>query len=367
MTGNDRKPTAFDTGNSEAPKPASSKAAPAKEEEPQSIEKPKARTKRAPVALAAPELHDDDVIDGKALVAARAPERSLARAYRWLPVLMSSVLALAGLWAGVAITDFVERLFSRNEILGWIGVGLMSLAGLALLAIIIREIAGIWRLKRLGSVQRDAAEAVERNDAKTAASVITALGNIYGSRRDLTWGMAKLKERQGDIIDPADRIRLAERDLVAPLDAEACRIIARTARRVALVTAVTPAAALDIALVAAQTLGMLRELATLYGGRPGTLGTMRLARMVVSHLAVAGGLALTDGLVQQLVGKGILGRVSSRFGEGAINGLLSARIGLAAIDLCRPLPFLEADRPGMADFMREIVGTTAPEDADPKT
>ena len=90
---------------------------------------------------------------------------------------------------------------------------------------------------------------------------------------------------------------------------------------------------------------MMRELATLYGGRPGTLGTIRLAKMVAGHLAVTGGLALSDGVISAVIGKGLIGRLSARFGEGAVNGILTARIGLAAMDLCRPLPFLTQPAP----------------------
>ena len=145
-----------------------------------------------------------------------------------------------------------------------------------------------------------------------------------------------LRQHDSDIMDPRDRVRLADRYLVAPRDEEAHRIIARAARRVTLLTTVTPAAALDILFVAAQNLRMMRELATLYGGRPSALATFRLARMVVGHLAVTGGLALSDNLLQHVVGKGLLGRLSARFGEGAVNGILTARIGLAARDVCRP-------------------------------
>jgi putative membrane protein len=107
--------------------------------------------------------------------------------------------------------------------------------------------------------------------------------------------------------------------------------------------------------VAVQNMKMLGEVAALYGGRPGLVGTMRLARMVIAHLAAAGALAMSDQLVQQVVGQGILGRLSARFGEGAVNGILTARIGLATIDVCRPLPFTAASRPGLAQFLTEVM------------
>src|SRR5262249_37195426 len=158
---------------------------------------------------------------------------------------------------------------------------------------------------------------------------------LYSGRRDCRLGLALLREHKNDIMEPTDRIRLAERLLVEPLDAEAHRIIARSARRVTVLTTLMPAAALDMVFVIVQTLRMMRELATLYGGRPSNLGTLRLARMVVSHLAITGSLDMSDSVLQHVVGRGVIGRLSSRFGEGAVNGILTSRIGLAAIEVCR--------------------------------
>ncbi len=47
----------------------------------------------------------------------------------------------------------------------------------------------------------------------------------------------------------------------------------------------------------------------------------------------------------------MLGKLSRRFGEAAVNAALTARVGVAAIEVCRPLPF--AARP--APKARKIV------------
>jgi putative membrane protein len=118
-----------------------------------------------------------------------------------------------------------------------------------------------------------------------------------------------------------------------------------------MLTAISPAAIIDVAFVAIQVLSMVRRLATLYGGRPGFLGSLRLARLVLGHLALTGGVALGEDVIQQLIGHGLTARLSARLGEGVINGAFTGRIGLAAIDLCRPLPFIEAERPRLRDFL----------------
>lgn len=316
---------------------------------------PKRPTGRKPSAMAAPKIRiePEDIPDP--LVAAGPQPARVARAMRWGSLLVSALFGLVALWAGLAATRLIEDLFARSPLLGWVGTGLMALAVVAALMFLVREVVGLMRLSRLGTVREDAARALVSTDPKAARTTIDALKRIYHGRRDVAWALARLEEHESDVMDPADRVRVAELDLIAPLDEAAGRLVAVRARRVMLLTAVTPAAVLDILFVAVQTMKMLREVATLYGGRPGLVGTLRLARMVVAHLAAAGALAMSDQLVQQVVGQGILGRLSARFGEGAVNGILTARIGLAAIDVCRPLPFTATSRPGLAQFLTDVM------------
>ena len=121
------------------------------------------------------------------------------------------------------------------------------------------------------------------------------------------------------------------------------------------ISAISPRAAVDMVFVLINALRMVRQLAVLYGGRPGALGMLRLFRQVVSHLAVTGGVGVADGVVQQVVGHGLAARLSARLGEGMINGLLTARLGLLTIDLVRPLPFHTLPRPALNDLAGTLI------------
>ena len=134
-------------------------------------------------------------------------------------------------------------------------------------------------------------------------------------------------------------------------------MILDAAKRVSLVTAVSPRALVDIAYVVFEAGRLIRRLSELYGGRPGTLGFFRLARDVLAHLAVTGSIAVGDSFVQQIVGHGLAARLSAKLGEGVVNGMMTARIGIAAMETARPLALhrAEAARHGRFPVGADIV------------
>ena len=297
--------------------------------------------------------------EGRAIVVPPAPVLRPPRV-PWGVLLAGTLASLLMMWAGLAVTQLIEDYFARAPLLGWVATGLAGIAALAAFAIIARDIWALARLNRIVHIQADAAHALNTDDLPAANRAVTNLRTLYRHRPDAQLGLRDLSTYDSDILDGRARMRLAERHLVTWRDAEAHRIIAHAARRITLLTTVAPTAALDILLVAAQNLRMIRELATLYGGRPSALATLRLARMVLSHLAVTGGLALSDNLIQHVVGKGLLGRLSARFGEGTVNGILTARVGLAARDVCRPIPQEPSAKDTLSSLLKELV-SSAPE------
>jgi putative membrane protein len=277
------------------------------------------------------------------------------RRWRWGTMFWTACGGLLMLGLGVSVARLVQDLFSYSSGLGYLGVVLSALAVLALLVVIGRETLGLLRLATVEKLHARAAQILISDDRDAGRAVVRELLAFERATPQLARARAGLETHLTEIIDGADLIRLAERELMAPLDVQARRMVSNAAKRVSLVTAVSPRAAVDLLFVLFTALSLIRRLARLYGSRPGTLGMIRLFRLVLSHLALTGGMAAGDSLVSQLLGHGVAARVSARLGEGVLNGLLTARLGLAAIEVTRPLPFAALPPPALNDLAGELL------------
>jgi putative membrane protein len=285
------------------------------------------------------------------MVAAPTPRRRVP----WAVMFWVSAAGLVLLATGLGIANLIEDLLNRAAWLGGIGAMLAAVAVIALLAIVAREALGLVRLATIDAMRERAATILISDDRAAGRALGRELIVLTRRMPRLARARTRLESHLGDIIDGGDLVRLTERELMAPLDAEARRLVGAAAKRVSVVTAVSPRAAVDMFFVLVTALGLVRSLALLYGGRPGTLGLFKLLRHTVSHIAVTGGVAASDSLIQQVIGHGLAAKLSARLGEGVLNGLLTARLGLAAIEATRPLPFTALRAPALNDLAGSLL------------
>ncbi len=305
------------------------------------------------VARATPEVDEDE----REIEAAQAA--GLASRFR-LSIGAIAIAGLGGLLSlafGLWVDDLIESLFARAAALGWIGVGFLVALAVGAVALVAREALALMRQSRIAELHAALAAARSTDDRDAARAAVKRLVTLYAKRPETARARAEVARACAAIIDGRDLVDIAERALVVPLDARAQSEIAKAAKSVSLVTSISPRAILDLVFVIAQVIRLCRRSAEIYGGRPGLLGFFRLFRSVGAHLAVTGGMAVGDSLIQQLVGHGLAAKISARLGEGVLNGLLTARVGLSALSVCRPAPFGVAQPPGVADVAPFLFGS----------
>jgi len=275
----------------------------------------------------------------------------------WFMGLFAAVLTAFG---GIAAWAAFDALLARSQILA---DGFMVLIGafvLVCLGIILRELAALSRLGRLSEVHKVAMEVVARDDAAAARKLSARLSRFYAARSDLKWSSEGLEARVAEAFDADAILAQTERALILPLDQRAQAEIEAAARQVATVTALVPLALADVFTALTANLRMIRRIAEIYGGRAGTLGSWRLLRAVLTHLVATGAVAVGDDLIHSVAGGTLLSRVSRRFGEGLVNAALTARVGVAAIEVCRPLPFAAGQKPSVSGVISRALAGMIP-------
>lgn len=274
---------------------------------------------------------------------------------RMIAVLAGSLGGLVSLAIGLWTWDFLLASLARSPVLGAVVAVLVAVVSIALLAVSLREVAAIGRLRRVDRLRHSAEEALTLSDTTAARETASRLARLYRSRADLGWQRAQTEEAIAEALDADAILVAAERGYMAPLDVLARTEIENAARKVAAATALVPLAFADVLVAMVTNLSMIRRIAEIYGGRAGVIGSWRLFRAVFSHLVATGAIAIGDDLIGSVAGGSLLSKVSRRFGEGVINGALTARVGVAAMEVCRPLPFQACARPSVSGIIGRSV------------
>jgi len=349
MTTPPRRPAAFRLDPPEA--------APAPPRKPAPVPARRPRPVRTEAVVVPAEIDVFDRIDDA--LAVPPPPAAPRRRSRLGAIFAAALGTIVSLAVGLWVDGFVRDLFARADWLGWAALGVVAVAALSLLVIVARELLALRRLASVEKMRARAVDVVTRNDQPGARRLVDELSGFVASRPETAAGRRMLAGLRDDVIDGGDLVRLAETELLAPLDERARSLVLDAAKRVSIVTAVSPRALVDLAYVVFEAARLIRRLSELYGARPGTLGFFRLIRTVLAHLAVTGSIAAGDSFVQQIIGHGLAARLSAKLGEGVVNGMMTARIGIAAIESARPLPFGAVKRPGLSDILAVLTKFSA--------
>ncbi len=312
-----------------------------------------ARSEETP-ATAPPVPEPDPVLPEPAAmqIAATLAARKPSRLARWFWGLAA---ALVSFMASVAAWQFVTDLIDRQPLLGLLATALIGAFVVVLVIIALREIAAFARLRRVDTLHAASEAAAAHDDLTAARDVVVKLKRLYKGRDEMRWGLDRLAEREAEQFDADGLLGLAEAELIVPLDAIARREIEAAARQVATVTAIVPLALADVVTALTANIRMIRRVAEIYGGRAGTLGSLRLTRAVMTHLVATGAVAVGDDLIGSVAGGHLLSKLSRRFGEGIVNGALTARVGVAAMEVCRPVPFSRGKRPSVTGIVKRAL------------
>ncbi len=301
------------------------------------------------------------------LPAPLAPAEVSSAKKPWLKLFLGAAAAFALGVVGLDAYDYAVSLFERSVWLGGAFSALLALSAAGALGVVGRE---LWSLRRLAKVDhlRVEGERLMTSEAHgRAEDFLRKVEKLYRERTELDRPIVDFHDRASDALNDRERLELFAHTVFQPIDKAAYQVVVRSGRDIGVLTALTPIGALDSLIVMVRTVTMMRSIAKLYGVRPGFAATIRLLKRGVRNIVIAGVGDLVSHAAVETAGASLLKMLSARAGQGAINGLLAARIGLSVMQICRPIPFAEQELPSLKKLRSEIAkGLSAGEEAAPK-
>lgn len=261
---------------------------------------------------------------------------------------------------GLDVWRTLVAAFTVHAAAGWALAALAAAAVASGLGLIVREINNFRReLNRLHEVEtlsRDAAALITADGHGEGLALAARILEPIERRAGFGPAVEAFRARVGTAHSDRQVLELLTETVVRPLDREAYAIVGRAARDAGMGVALSPFGLLDAGLVIWRGLRMIRDVAAVYGFRPGFLARMRLLRRILGGAALAGGGDfVTDAMLAHAGGR-LGGLLSVRAGEGVLTAVRTARLGLVTMEACRPVPFAAADRTTIARLLRELGG-----------
>jgi putative membrane protein len=249
--------------------------------------------------------------------------------------------------AAIDLAQFVDGAFAHGT-----GVGVLAAAAVSAGAggagyWLIAELRGLLRLRsaeRLRRLIRSALTGELKQEIDVAATILG---------RDPLLGEAVASYRA--VLEPhhtgQDALDLFSRFVLAPADRLAQAAIRRATAQAFAINAISPTVLLDTLFFAARATRLIREIAGIYGQRPGFAGTIHLLRRLAGGAGLVGAVDLIGGVLVQQLGGAVFERISASAAESAYAAQKMARLGIVAMALCRPVEF----RPGEVPRLRSLV------------
>ena len=249
---------------------------------------------------------------------------------RWsMPVLVLSGFAVLSLGLAVLQTgNFVAAEFTRSAVLGGVTL-LVAVSGFGLIGL------GIWReLRALAALH--AVDGLRRDLASNDPVRMVAAGRRWLARVE---GGAALLPALDGLNDPDAVLPLLRAGLEAGLRARADGLGRRAAMQVVAGMAATPAPSLVVLLVSWRGLRLIRQIAALYGLRPGLFGTLGLLRRTAyAATATAVTEAAINTAAHAVLSTPLLAHLAGEMAGGAVAARRMIVLGRAASVACTPLP-----------------------------
>lgn len=276
------------------------------------------------------------------------------------------VLALFTIVISIETFDFFVNGFIQSPIITSIYAVILACLTLLASSSLFSEWSTLRQFKRREKLKQQANEllshsdevAVQNNNVLDVEAFCQKLTDNLPS--DLAFGK---EDEQAQIWQDAlnsphtnqELLQLYSRLILSKVDEKAMAEIAKFSTEAVVLVALSPVALIDMLIILWRNLRMINKVAGLYGLKLGYWSRIKLIRQVFVNMVYAGASELIADFGADMVGADLLGKLSGRLAQGLGAGMLTARLGVKTMQLCRPIPF--EDKPKLSHVRKEMLTT----------
>ncbi|WP_157890302.1 YcjF family protein [Marinobacterium aestuarii] len=274
---------------------------------------------------------------------------------RGLRALGLGLLALVLVIAGAELIQLFSAAREAHWLIATALGALMAGVGLLALRSLFSFLGARRSLDRLNGLRQLADRLSGRRSNGRSKALLQSMQGFYSNKPQAAL-LDKALTTLPDYSDDVEALRHLDQHFVQKLDQSAMQIVSRYSAQTGAAVAISPWAALDMLLALWRSISMIDAIAQVYGVAPSLPTRLKLLRQVLQQLSFVGASEITiDQLSGDLGGAALTGVVSARAGQGLGAGILSARLGLAAMRALRPLPFAPDQQPGLRTLLRPLI------------
>lgn len=267
------------------------------------------------------------------------------------------------LWRGITLVfatliaietvQFFINGFNQSPVIASLYAALLTGLSVVCGRSVWRELSGLRQFKKQQYIQQQARDISEGESKETAIDFCAKLSarlpcDLAENEQD------KWQELDLSAFNDAEVMKLYSRNVLSQVDQKALTEIAKFSTEAVVLVALSPIAIIDMLIMLWRNLRLVNKIAALYGLKLGYWSRVKLIKQVIINMAYAGASELVTDLGADLLGAELLGKLSARTAQGLGAGMLTARLGIKAMHMCRPIPFDE-QAPKLGQVRQKIV------------
>lgn len=269
---------------------------------------------------------------------------------RWL---WRVVFALFVTLLGIEVVDFFIAGFTQSPITASIYGLLLVILSFISGSYLYKELKGLRQFKRRKHIQKQFHEAQLSTNNKDLQQLFTEVTaqlpcDFSFEQENELFNTEKIE------LNNSEQIQLYSKRILSTVDQKALDKVCKYSTESVVLVALSPIAIVDMLLMLWRNLKMLNEIAQLYGMKLSYWSRIKLIKQVFVNMIYAGASELIADVGTELLSADLLGKLSARLAQGLGAGMLTARLGLKTMQLCRPIPF-EEDAPKLKDVRKQLI------------